>query len=80
MFLTGEQWGEWNDALLITLLKGQKLLVLDLDETGKIEDAGLAITDRGRLRSAVQGPDAALYISTDNGGGGTDVILKITPG
>ena len=42
-------------------------------------DAGLAITNRGRLRSPVQGPDGNLYITTDNGGN-ADVILKVTPG
>jgi glucose/arabinose dehydrogenase len=32
----------------------------------------------GRLRSAVQGPDGNLYVSTDNGGG-TDAILRAVP-
>ena len=42
-------------------------------------DAGLAIQNRGRLRSPVQGPDGSLYVTTDNGGN-ADVILKVTPG
>ena len=33
---------------------------------------------RGRLRSAVQGPDGNLYVSTDNGGG-NDAILRAVP-
>jgi len=31
----------------------------------------------GRLRSAVQGPDGALYVTTDNGT--NDALLRVTP-
>ncbi len=52
---------------------------MDLAANGALEDVGVALTDRGRLRSVVQGPDANLYVTTDNGGN-TDVILKVVPG
>jgi glucose/arabinose dehydrogenase len=78
-FISGSQWKQWNGALAIALLKDSKLLLLKLDSAGHPIDAGLAIDNRGRLRSPVQGPDGSLYITTDNGGG-TDVILKVTPG
>jgi glucose/arabinose dehydrogenase len=78
-FITGSQWGQWNGALAIALLKDSKLLLLKLDSTGHPTNAGLAIGNRGRLRSPVQGPDGNLYITTDNGGS-NDVILKVVPG
>jgi glucose/arabinose dehydrogenase len=78
-FVTGTQWGQWNDALVVGLLKGRKLVAMKLAANGALEDVGVALTDRGRLRSVVQGPDANLYVTTDNGGN-TDVILKIVPG
>jgi glucose/arabinose dehydrogenase len=37
-----------------------------------------AITDRGRLRTAVQGPDGNLYLTTDIGGSGGS-ILRVVP-
>jgi glucose/arabinose dehydrogenase len=78
VFLTGSQWGQWNDALVVALLKGRKLVAMQLASNGALEDVGVALSDRGRLRSVVQGPDANLYVTTDNGGK-ADVILKIDP-
>jgi len=78
-FVNGSQWGPWNGALAIALLKDSKLLLFKLDAAGKPVDTGHAIQNRGRLRSPVQGPDGSLYVTTDNGGN-ADVILKVTPG
>ena len=78
-FITGSQWGQWNGTLAIALLKAAQLLLLKLDSSGHPTDGGLAINNRGRLRSPVQGPDGNLYVTTDNGGN-TDVILKVVPG
>jgi glucose/arabinose dehydrogenase len=78
-FITGSQWHGWNGVLAIALLKDSKLLLLRLDQNGIPVGRGEAISDRGRLRTPVQGPDGALYITTDNGGS-SDVILKVTPG
>ena len=77
-FLSGSQWKSWNGVLAIALLKGSKLYAFKLDQGGQLVDVGVAISDHGRLRSPVQGPDGNLYITTDNGGN-TDVILKVTP-
>jgi glucose/arabinose dehydrogenase len=38
----------------------------------------LALSDHGRLRSAVVGPDGALYVTTSNGAS-TDEILRVEP-
>jgi aldose sugar dehydrogenase len=86
-FLSGSQWKAWNGALAIAELKGQRLLVFLLDSLGHVRDVGVAVDqgrvhnpldDQGRLRSAVEGPDGNLYVTTDNGGG-VDKILKLVP-
>jgi len=76
-FLTGAQWGGWNGALAVAVLKGSQLRVLALNANGTaVEQQWTRITDRGRLRSAVQGPGGVLYIATDANPG---AILKVTP-
>jgi len=76
-FVVGPQWGAWNGALVLANLKGSHLRVLILNEAGTTAVAQQAVlTDRGRLRSVVQGPDGNLYVATDAGGG---QILRITP-
>jgi glucose/arabinose dehydrogenase len=78
-FLTGTQWGDMNGALAVCALKGQKLLIMTPGADGGIasvaEPAALDGTF-GRLRAARQGPDGALYITTDNGD--DDKVLRVT--
>ena len=79
-FLEGEQWGALDGALVITALKGSKLLVLTLAEDGSVEEVAVPEeTDGpfGRLRAARLGPDGALYVTTTNGD--DDQLLRITP-
>jgi glucose/arabinose dehydrogenase len=78
-FLTGSRWKRWNGALAVAMLKGSRLLIVALDTQARITGTAVAITNQGRLRSAVQGPDGNLYLTTDNGNG-TDKILKVVPG
>lgn len=79
-FLAGDRWAGWNGALAMAVLKGQQLRVFWLDPANGDRVGGdwTAVTDKGRLRSAVQGPDGNLYIATDvatpNGR-----ILKVVP-
>ncbi len=76
-FVVGAQWKAWNAALVLANLKGSHLRVLILDEAGtKAVAQFVALTDRGRLRTVVQGPDGNLYVATDAGGG---QILRVTP-
>jgi len=77
-FISGAQWGNWNNALVVGLLKGAGLLVFKLDGQGRVVDTTKSFTGHGRLRSPVQGPDGDLYITTDNGGG-NDKILRLSP-
>ena len=79
-FLSGEAWGAFDGALVVTALKGAKLLVLTLKDDGSLADVSIpAETDDqyGRLRAARLGPDGALYVTTTNGD--DDKLLRITP-
>jgi glucose/arabinose dehydrogenase len=77
-FVTGAAWGSWDGALVTACLKGSRLLVLFLDAGGDVTGTTAAVTDRGRLRTPVQGPDGSLYVTTSNGS--NDRILRVTPG
>jgi glucose/arabinose dehydrogenase len=77
-FLQGAQWKSWEGALLVAFLKDSKARVMFLDESGNVDFATPILANGVRLRSAVQGPDGNLYISTDVGGGG-GAIWKIVP-
>jgi glucose/arabinose dehydrogenase len=79
-FLTGSPWGDLDGALVVTALKGAKLLVLRLDPSGAVTSVAIPteFDDRfGRLRAARTGPDGALYVTTSNGT--DDRLLRVTP-
>lgn len=77
-FLRGKQWKAWEGALAMAVLKGKHLKILTMTEKNQIANTeDLFVEQFGRLRTAVQGPDGNLYISTDNGG--SDQIIRITP-
>jgi glucose/arabinose dehydrogenase len=76
-FLSGGQWSGWNDGLAMAVLKGSQLRVLRFDAGGGTVIAEtVRITDRGRLRVAVQGPDGSLYLAQD---GDPGAILRVAP-
>jgi glucose/arabinose dehydrogenase len=81
-FLTGSQWEGWDGALAVAVLKGQHLRIMFPDANGFIGANNLVASIPGgavpRLRSAVQGPDGNLYITTDVGGGG-GAIWQVVP-
>jgi len=79
-FLRGPQWGAYDGALVITALKGAKLLLLRLDAAGALADVTIPTATNGpygRLRAARVGPDNALYVTTTNGD--DDALLRISP-
>ncbi len=77
--LTGSQWKGWNGALATSILKDKHLKVLRLSDSLAVTKEERALEgDFGRLRAAVQGPDGALYVSTDNGGG-QDKVIRVAP-
>ena len=86
-FLDGGQWGDFEGALAMTTLKDKRLHLFLFDANGQIVEQAvpseLDNSEFGRLRSAVLGPDGALYVSTSNSGFGdddrrADEILRIT--
>jgi len=79
-FLQGSQWGGLEGALVVTALKGAKLLLLTLDDGGALASVAVPKATNGpygRLRAARMGPDGALYVTTTNGD--DDKLLRISP-
>lgn len=76
-FLTGDQWGTYNGAVAMAVLKGKEVRILKFNSENQLEFQKTVISNVGRVRTAVQGPDGNLYISTDNGS--NDKIFKLTP-
>jgi glucose/arabinose dehydrogenase len=78
-FLSGPQWGTWNGVFVFAALRGQQLRLLQLTADGESYTSDqIVLTGFGRLRTPVQGPDGALYVTTSNGSG-VDRILRIVP-
>ena len=78
--LKGPIWKDHEGTLVVTALKGAKLLFLRPGADGAIESVAVPMATDGefeRLRAARLGPDGALYVTTSNGG--ADKILRITP-
>jgi glucose/arabinose dehydrogenase len=78
-FVDGPWWGEWDGGLVLAALKGAQLRMIRLTPDGWATAAmSVGLTDRGRLRTPVVGPDAALYVTTSHGDA-SDEILRLTP-
>ncbi len=78
-FLSGAAWGRLDGALVVTALKGAKLLLLTLDQAGAVVSVDIPPELNGpfgRLRAARLGPDGALYVTTTNGD--DDRLLRVT--
>ena len=76
-FVTGAQWGAWSGSLFIATLKEKDLRRFAVTGTTVVPKEVLFDQKYGRLRSVVQGPDGALYVTTSNGSG--DQIIRIAP-
>lgn len=77
--IRGEEWGKYDGALAMAVLKDQHLHILRFDSENDYKSVGGDVFfDRefGRMRSATLGRDGNLYITTDNGA--DDKIIKIT--
>lgn len=76
-FLKDESWGRFDGWLAVSVLKDQKLLLLNISGGSLSGERSVLENEYGRLRAATLGPDGALYVSTDNGD--DDALLRITP-
>ena len=84
-FLVGEQWGEWDGAMVVGIMGigfggtplGQRIDVIELDDDLAVVDVTEMTLpmDSARFRSVVLGPDGSLYTAVDEG-----TIHKLTPG
>lgn len=74
-WLRGAQWGAWDGQLAGATLKDSRLHVFTFDNRDRF---GRLVTPPetdgvfGRLRTPVQGPDGALYVTTDG-----DRVLRV---
>lgn len=76
-FLTGDQWSGWNGCLATAVLKAQQLRITAFDANGTaVTQEWIKMQNGVRLRSAVQGPNGDLYVSTDANPG---QILRVHP-
>ena len=67
LFLDGNRWKGWNGRLLVSLMRGQKIAVLQLDARGMAVGDATVDLPSTRTRALVQGPDGNLYTANDDG-------------
>ena len=66
-FLSGAAWGARNGHLAMGMMRAQRLDILTVDANGKAAGVVTADLPATRWRSLVQGPDGALWGSSDDG-------------
>jgi glucose/arabinose dehydrogenase len=77
-FVTGSSWGSWEGSLFVATLKESDLRRFVVSGTTVTAAETLLDNKYGRLRSPVQGPDGALYITTSNGPDDKIIRLAVT--
>ena len=77
-FVSGTEWGSWNGALAVAVLKGTRLMFVRFDGPTSDTVAGVDVrlTDRGRLRTVRQAPDGSLWVTQDSSPG---ALLRLVP-
>ena len=77
-FVSGTEWGSWNGALAVAVLKGTRLMFVRFDAPTSDTVAGVDVrlTDRGRLRTVRQAPDGSLWVTQDSSPG---ALLRLVP-
>ncbi|MEV3936976.1 PQQ-dependent sugar dehydrogenase [Glycomyces sp. NPDC049804] len=70
-----------EDTLVTACLRGQRLWMVQFDETGvpAAEPQATAVNEFGRLRSVAMGPDGMLWVTTSNRDGRCDEDRGCTP-
>lgn len=76
-FVSGAAWGSWSGSLFVAQLKESDLRRFTIEGGVAVQREILLDGKYGRLRTPVQGPDGALYVTTSAGSG--DRIVRIAP-
>jgi len=78
LYYDSDKIPEWNGKFLVATLRGQHVMVLDLDlENSVVNSVEKIFQDEyGRIRNLVQSPDGDVFILTSNGD--NDKILLVT--
>jgi glucose/arabinose dehydrogenase len=68
VFVSGADWQAWDGRLAVGFLRGRRIEILQFDEAGMTTNT-TTVPGMGsdRIRSLVQDPDGALYVSVDGG-------------
>jgi glucose/arabinose dehydrogenase len=75
-YVQGEEWGEWENSLLLATLKDSYIQRFEVEETGDVTPQEKIVTGYGRIRQIYQGSSGMLYFTTDNSNG-NDIIAII---
>jgi glucose/arabinose dehydrogenase len=78
-WVRGKQWGALNGTLAVATLKGEQLMFLRFDASGKFVRSyePKALGKYGRLRSVTRAANGDLLVTTDNGT--DDRVLRVSP-
>ena len=78
-FYNSNTIAQWKNSLLITFLKGRRMMQMKLNDSGTAVEAVHEFFNGqfGRLRDIAISPDGKVYICTDNGDN-EDVIIEVT--
>ncbi len=78
LYYDSDKISEWKGKFLVAALRGQHVMVLDLDlENNMVNSVEKIFQDKyGRIRDLVQSPDGDVFILTSNGN--NDKILRVT--
>jgi len=78
LYYNSDKISDWEGKFLVATLRGEHVMVLDLDlENGLVNSAEKIFQgDYGRIRNLVQGPDGDVFMLTSNGN--NDKILQIS--
>lgn len=84
-WITDPMWGPWQGRLMVGTTQAMEVDVMQFTRKGRL--VGVVVPPEldgpyGDLRVPVQGPDGALYLTTDNGAGedpGIDRVIRVVP-
>ena len=78
LYYDSDKIPEWKGMFLVAALRGQHVMVMDLDlENNRVNSVEKIFQDEyGRLRDLVQSPDGDIFVLTSNGD--NDKILRVS--